>query len=320
MHPSPGQSSDSGGSDESSIKDNGDHCVLALEGGVDGCDDGVADDTNCPSILFAQSLKSYHEGEHVCAYNHDLLHNKCHPESDEYNPELNLNIIAKELFKFQELWKNRGLLLESLINFGRIQGFKPIIKRNTIQCSRSGVKDYKRCFHNGPLKVDCPFVLKLKAVYNYKSMPDNPTPNSKPRTRPDYDRETFVKEGNYEHGGGCSPSAKNLMMATFRSVGRPKKRKEVDETPNSTAKSAKSSTATNHSEALSEVTASVAIPSAAPTSIQKANNRMEIMSAVDFVLNNPNFGANDVNHFKFNVWELAQNLVRKKRAHINEEC
>ena len=66
---------------------------------------------SCPSMLFARSLKSCtndEEGTQVASFcNHELLKMKCVPSSPEHDPQLDLNIVFKELFTTNENWTHK---------------------------------------------------------------------------------------------------------------------------------------------------------------------------------------------------------------------
>ena len=96
-----------------------------------------------PSALFSQSLKYVDDSSDidiVLQYNHTLLESKCKRLSKEYDASLVLYFILKELFCPDEWWESRELLRISLIQFGSMSGFQPIIVNNTIKCSREGAK------------------------------------------------------------------------------------------------------------------------------------------------------------------------------------
>ena len=100
-----------------------------------------------PSALFSQSLKVVDDSSDVdivVQYNHTLLESKCKRSSKEYDASLDLDLIVKEIFRPDEWWESRELLRISLIQFGSMSGFQPIIAKNTIKCSREGAKEYKR--------------------------------------------------------------------------------------------------------------------------------------------------------------------------------
>ena len=74
-------------------------------------------DSECPSTLFAQSLKTidYSSGEGIVTeYDHALLEAKCRRSSGDFESSLDLDLIVKELFRADEWWANRELILQSL--------------------------------------------------------------------------------------------------------------------------------------------------------------------------------------------------------------
>ena len=179
----------------------------------------------CPSMLLARRLKSYtinEEGIQVVSdYNHELLKKKCIASSPDHDPQLDLNIIFKELFKCNEKWADRSLISKSMELFGKVQGWKPISHNggSAIICSRFGDAVYKRDYSAGVLKKKCTLILKLSAVYTVKKAakkPKDPTKEAKERSRPDFSKATYIREGTYDHGGGCRPSAENLVRVKER--------------------------------------------------------------------------------------------------------
>ena len=128
-------------------------------------------DSECPSTLFAQSLKTidYSSGEGIVTeYDHALLEAKCRRSSSEFESSLDLDLIVKELFRADEWWANRELILQSLTLLGKVQGFRPAKNRNTIICNRQGDKEYDREYPGGGLKAGCTLLLNLKPKYSPK--------------------------------------------------------------------------------------------------------------------------------------------------------
>ena len=85
-------------------------------------------DSECPSILFAQSLETvdYFSGEGIVTkYDHALLEAKCRRSSSEFESSLDLHLIVKELFRTDERWANHELIFQSLTLLGNVQGFIP---------------------------------------------------------------------------------------------------------------------------------------------------------------------------------------------------
>ena len=89
----------------------------------------------------------------VVSYNHALLELKCKTSSLEYDASLDRDLIVKELFRPDEWWQSRDLLLHSLNLVGGAFGFFPAIDKNEIKCNREGSKEYKRSYAGGGLKV-----------------------------------------------------------------------------------------------------------------------------------------------------------------------
>lgn len=191
----------------------------------EGASQEGAPDITCPSILLARRLKSYtinEEGTQVVSdYNHELLKKKCIASSPDYDPQLDLNIIFKELFKCNEKWADRSLIYKSMELFGKVQGWKPKLTNGgtAIACNRIGQKDYKRDYSAGALKQGCTLILKVSAEYSIKKATKKPKDNTKEakmKSRPDFSRATYIREGIYDHGGGCRPSSQNLVAVNER--------------------------------------------------------------------------------------------------------
>ena len=80
-------------------------CDTGDDGSVAGCDtDGHTYHANCPSAIFAHELKSYSDSEDpvVVGYNRPLMEKKCMQSSAEYDPNLDHDIIVRELFQPDE--------------------------------------------------------------------------------------------------------------------------------------------------------------------------------------------------------------------------
>ena len=148
----------------------GDDEDVVGHGSADGCDhtERCTYNANCPSAIFAHDLKSYEDSENpvVIGYNCSIMEKKCMQLSSEYDSNLDLDIIVRELFQSEEWWKSRDLLSESLTHFGTIRGFTPSIRKGIIICNRSGDKNYARTYRGGGLQTGCPFLFNLKTMHN----------------------------------------------------------------------------------------------------------------------------------------------------------
>ena len=75
-------------------------------GCADSCNDTArcTHNANCPSAIVSHDLKSYEESENhvVVGYNRSLIETKCMHLSPEYDRNLDLGIIVRELFQPDE--------------------------------------------------------------------------------------------------------------------------------------------------------------------------------------------------------------------------
>ena len=88
----------------------------------------LAEESSCPSITFAKSLKTYGqvtyrpqssnsktlEVKAVIGFNLDMYTQKCNQVSPDYDDSLDLDKIAGEVFKESEIWAHRNLAFDVL--------------------------------------------------------------------------------------------------------------------------------------------------------------------------------------------------------------
>ncbi len=108
---------------------------------------------------------------YVVSFNSGLLRSKCIKSSANYDPDIDPNLLVRHIFPPDQWWANRTLLLDALRDFGKLLGFRPVVKHNNIQCNRYGKKEYSRSYQSGQLKRECTFKFNIKAYYNPKLGP-----------------------------------------------------------------------------------------------------------------------------------------------------
>lgn len=137
---------------------------------------------------------------------------------DVLNPhyqEMDMDAMAMELFKQNDVWISRDVLYHALSAFASIFGFKVVKTRNMLVCKRYGSDNGNRNWSAGPWKVGCPFGLALKALHTERKMTENPKDPEKatvPKCRPVWEREVLIKEANCLHGGGCRPGEERALV------------------------------------------------------------------------------------------------------------
>jgi len=183
-----------------------------------------------PSLHLAKSLKEYAIKAYyptsnnrnkkvtslmVVGFNSTLFYNKCHPASAGYDPSIDFDILADELFKVGDKWSSRdGTLMEAMDDLEKVHGFHVRKEKELIVCNRLGKADTERSYVGGDLKAQCTFKLKLKALSKlaYKANPLS--------TRWSYTNiwtePIEIVEACCRHGGQCRPSRLNRVMATQR--------------------------------------------------------------------------------------------------------
>ena len=159
----------------------------------------------------------------VSQFNQKLLFQICLPSSAMYDDGIDIDVLCKCIFRPDEWWSNRQLLVDALTSFGKVKGFKPTIKHNAIRCNRYGEKEYIRNYRGAGLQVACNFSLNVKTMYN--STVAN-TKTNKTKSKPNYSQpcKIVLNQGTkrstnscWDHGGLCEPSSMNLINARQRS-------------------------------------------------------------------------------------------------------
>ncbi|KAL7485551.1 hypothetical protein ACHAW6_011146 [Cyclotella cf. meneghiniana] len=190
----------------------------------------LADEELCPSTAFANSLKKLDGlSMTIVGFDEKALLEKCcrtlPPDDDdaaslrpnpEFDQRLDMDLMAKELFKRDDVWISRDMLYHALSCFGAVFGFKVVKTRNMLCCKRYGSDNGNRNWSQGPWKVECPFSISLKALHTERRLTENPKDPEKnlgPKCRPIWEREVLIKEANCIHGGGCRPGAERALAA-----------------------------------------------------------------------------------------------------------
>ena len=187
------------------------------------------DHTNShPSINLAKALKQY--GSHtytpdarkpdkkvtctmVVACNSELFHKKCHPASPSYDPDIDLEILAGELFKNGEIWASRDNHVSvAMADFEKVQGFVSRNEKRTIVCNRVGDAKTDRNYADGDLAAGCSFKIKMTPqVKLAKYLPSKKWSYTDVWTEP-----VRIDNAHCKHGGQCRPGRQNRVMAVQR--------------------------------------------------------------------------------------------------------
>jgi hypothetical protein len=133
-----------------------------------------------------------------------------------YDEGLDMDSMAAELFKQNDVWISRDVLYHALSAFATVYGFKVVKTRNMLVCKRYGSDNGNRNWSAGPWKVGCPFSISLKALHTERRATENPKDPGKnlgPKCRPVWEREVLIKEANCTHGGGCRPGEERVVVA-----------------------------------------------------------------------------------------------------------
>ena len=181
-----------------------------------------------PSVALAQALKVYGDREYkplsarlpvvawmVVGFDKDLFVKQCNPASDEYDASVDFDLLAAELFKEEEIWVSRDLLMAAMQQLAMLHGFQVKCEKESIMCNRSGEAKSSRNYHGGVLQAECPFEVKMKCLERERYLP---TPTAtRYEYRDQWSRPVKIKVANCAHGGRCTPSRQNRIMTVQRS-------------------------------------------------------------------------------------------------------
>jgi hypothetical protein len=184
-----------------------------------GAEDEAID---CISTSFAYSLKKLDGlSNTIVGFDEKTFESKCcrflpnELPNPEYDARLEMDLLAKELFKQNDIWINRDVLYHALSCFSSAFGFKVVKTRNMLVCKRYGSDNGNRNWSAGPWKVGCPFSISLKALHTERKMtesPKDPERSNLAKCRPVWEREVLIKEANCLHGGGCRPGEERVVV------------------------------------------------------------------------------------------------------------
>ena len=182
------------------------------------------------SSKFAHSLKSYGNVNYrpnpdnkisasircVIEFDKKSFQSKCNPVSSDFDSSIDLNVVASELFKIDEVWATRDDLLHSTISeHSKLHGYNITKDSTTIYCNRHGKSTTKRQYVEGDLKCGCPFMVKMKPLSktNYKSKPTSKQWSYKSN----WNAPVIITHAVCVHGENCVPGRQNRITTGQRS-------------------------------------------------------------------------------------------------------
>ena len=134
--------------------------------------------------LFARTLKKYENTtfgarketrDVIVEFDDQLFNRTCVPASPDYNEEkCNYDEIMAELFKEDEVWLSRELILKAIDSIAALHGWTAAKDKENIICNRYGSgRSSARDFSSaGQLQANCTLIIKLKALVTKKYFPE----------------------------------------------------------------------------------------------------------------------------------------------------
>ena len=188
----------------------------------------------CPSTAFAHSLKTFAWVEYkpqitksqvasvwaVTSFDLDRYYEKCKKSSPDFDSTIDLEKVAVELFKPNEVWASRDLAYIALEAQSKCHGFTAHKKQNYMGCNRFGKpkeQDKGRSYAAGALLANCTMRMYMRPLSKerYKA-----TVNAKKWSyRGIWTSPIELTQVCAKHGGDCVPSAQN-RVATQQRAGR----------------------------------------------------------------------------------------------------
>lgn len=170
----------------------------------------------------------------VVGFDKELFFRKCHPSSEAYDPNIDFNLVAHELFKKDETWASRDGVLEEAVNeLAKYHaGFTTKKVQEYVRCNRFGDSgsETSRNFASGSLASGCTFFLKLKALSKNAKLKLTTVANkqsSASQTEAVATKERWQYQNIWTgpitiidkccvHGGLCEPSKQNRIHVMQR--------------------------------------------------------------------------------------------------------
>jgi hypothetical protein len=91
---------------------------------------------------------------YVVSFKNALLCTKCIKSSPQYDSEMDLNVLVREIFTPNQWWASRSVLFEAVNTFSLLLSFRPILKHILSAVTVTGIKNTSKAMSPGSCGLD----------------------------------------------------------------------------------------------------------------------------------------------------------------------